>query len=104
MDKTKYLEVAKMNELTKKRGKKVIINNQSIALFLFNGKVFAIQNSCPHQQGDLADGYIREEKIFCPLHHWSFDLISGKYSFNEPYALKTYEVIIHNNSVFIKTE
>jgi NAD(P)H-dependent nitrite reductase small subunit len=104
MNKTVYQEIAKLKDLTEKKGKKVILQGKIIALFLLNKNVYAIQNTCPHQQGDLADGRIKDGKIYCPLHQWSFDLVSGRYSLDNESALKTYPVIIRNDSVFIKIE
>lgn len=80
---------------------KVWIKKKSIALFMHNHKIYAIQNSCPHQNADLADGYIKEEKIYCALHHWAFELATGAYSFNPEIFLKTFEVKVNEGTIFV---
>src|SRR5579859_4736805 len=42
-----------------------------------DGRVFATQARCPHRQGPLADGLLGGTTLVCPLHEWSFDLVSG---------------------------
>ena len=80
---------------------KVRIKKKSIAIFFYNHKIYAIQNSCPHQNADLADGYIKEEKIYCPLHHWAFELATGAYSFNPEIFLKTFEVKVNEDIIYV---
>jgi len=80
---------------------KVRVNKRSIAIFMYNDKIYAIQNSCPHQNADLADGYIKDEKIYCTLHHWAFELATGAYSFNPEIFLMTFEVKINDDIVFV---
>jgi nitrite reductase (NADH) small subunit len=42
-----------------------------------DGRVFATQARCPHRQGPLADGLLGGTTLVCPLHEWTFDLVSG---------------------------
>jgi nitrite reductase (NADH) small subunit len=42
-----------------------------------DGRVFATQGECPHRGGPLADGLLGGTTLICPLHEWSFDLLSG---------------------------
>ena len=63
--------------------------------------VYAIQNNCPHQNADLADGYIKDDKLFCSMHHWAFELSSGAYSFNPKIFIKTFDVKINDDVIFV---
>ena len=56
----KFYPVGSINDLRPGKGMKVKIKNRTIALFKHKNKVYAIQNSCPHQNADLADGYIKD--------------------------------------------
>lgn len=45
----------------------------------FNNKAYAINRYCPHQCGDLTQGYLEGSCWVCPIHQWKFDLNnSGK--------------------------
>ena len=98
--KTKHF-AARISELSPGQGIKVKIGKHLIAIFYYQGQYFAIQNFCPHQNADLADGYIRGGKLYCPLHNWAFDLASGTYAFNPDLKLKTYPLLIEEDSLYI---
>ena len=49
----------------------------SVALSGGGDEILAIGNECPHQGGNLCDGWIEGEIVTCPLHGWEFDLRSG---------------------------
>ena len=55
----------------------VLVNGEDVALFRRGDEVFAIGNQCPHQGGNLCDGFIEGDIVTCPLHGWEFDLRSG---------------------------
>lgn len=78
-------------------------NDKKILLTNFNGKIFATDRICTHAEADLSTGILSEEGIRCPLHLSVFDLNTGKPQ-NPPAeeSLKTYNVKIDNNEVFVE--
>ncbi|AGK52765.1 Rieske 2Fe-2S domain-containing protein [Bacillus sp. 1NLA3E] len=49
-----------------------------------NGTRYAINRYCPHDGGDLSQGWIAGKQIICPRHRWVFDLNnSGKCTTND---------------------
>ena len=93
--------VARVQDLSPGKGIKVTIGKMHIALFNYRGRYYAMQNFCPHQNADLADGYLRDGQVFCPLHNWAFDLASGAYAFNPELKIKTFPVVVEQDSIFI---
>lgn len=55
----------------------VLVNGEDVALFRRGDEIFAIGNQCPHQGGNLCDGFTEGDIVTCPLHGWEFDLRSG---------------------------
>ena len=55
----------------------VTVGTQSIALFNFNGKYYAIDNVCSHANGPLCQGSITENVVTCPWHSSQFDITTG---------------------------
>ena len=49
-----------------------------VAIFNVGGELFALENTCPHQGGPLADGWLEGPMITCPWHGWCFDVRTGK--------------------------
>ncbi len=97
----KFYPVGSINDLRPGKGLKIKLKNRTIALFKHKSQIYAIQNSCPHQNADLADGYIKDEIVYCTLHHWGFELMTGAYSFNPKIFLETYEVKIENDMILV---
>ena len=69
--KTKVLDVAALPLLTPTL---VTVNGEDVVLYRRPDEIFAIGNECPHQGGNLCDGWIEGDILSCPLHGWEFDL------------------------------
>lgn len=101
---SKFIKVARFDDIPRASGKKIKINGQYIALFKIKNNIYAIRNSCPHQGADLADGHVKDLHAVCPLHQWSFNLKTGAFSGNENIKIPTYKTKVKNNEVYILLE
>jgi 3-phenylpropionate/trans-cinnamate dioxygenase ferredoxin component len=64
--------------------------------------LFAIDDTCTHQDASLSEGWLEDCMIECPLHASSFDLRTGKPT--GPPAERpvcTYPVLIHDGVVYV---
>ena len=59
-------------------GKLVEVSGQSVAVFNIAGRYYAIENTCPHRGGPLAEGMMAGEEIICPWHGARFDVKTGE--------------------------
>ena len=65
-------------------------------------QVFAFFHKCPHAGSRLSEGYLDlAGNIVCPMHHYKFDLKSGRNISGEGYFLKTYPVKLSKEGVFV---
>ncbi|WP_436862632.1 nitrite reductase small subunit NirD [Staphylococcus caeli] len=72
------VKVATLEDLTPLIGKKVIVQDKEIGLFLTSaGQVHAVHNICPHKQGPLSEGTVSGHYVYCPLHDQKVDLTTG---------------------------
>jgi len=78
-------------------------DDKKILLANLDGKIFATDRICTHEEADLSTGILSEEGVRCPLHLSVFDLNTGKPQ-NPPAeeSLKTYNVKIDNNEVYVE--
>lgn len=61
-------------ELKSKRPAGVHVAGRSIALFrTAAGAVAALEDKCAHRRMKLSLGKVRQDKLVCPYHGWSFD-------------------------------
>ena len=72
------MKVAKTSELELGQGRLVEVNGKSIALFNIEGRFFAIDNTCTHRGGPLAEGKISGHVVTCPWHGATFDVRTGQ--------------------------
>ena len=43
-----------------------------------DGNVFAIEDACNHAGASLAEGWLEDKCVVCPMHGYVFDLADGK--------------------------
>lgn len=49
-----------------------------IAVFNVDGELYAIDDTCTHQDASLSDGWLEGCAVECPLHAACFDLRTGR--------------------------
>jgi nitrite reductase (NADH) small subunit len=97
-----WVKVAHKGEIKEKNGKELNVNGTRIALFYANGKYYAIEALCRHQDGSLAPGEIDGEVVECPLHSWHYNIRTGELlDYLEGVKLNTYKVDVKGNEIFI---
>ena len=50
---------------------------KKIALFDAKGNIYAIDNTCLHRGGPLAEGDLDGTVVTCPWHGWEYDITTG---------------------------
>ncbi|HEU4792769.1 MAG TPA: Rieske (2Fe-2S) protein, partial [Nitrolancea sp.] len=72
-----------------------------IAVFVHDGRAYAVDNRCPHMGFPLQKGSVRDGILTCHWHHARFDLASG--GTFDPWAddVRTYDTIIEDDIVFV---
>lgn len=84
------------------KGVAVDIEGNQICLIHASDGFYAIENRCPHQQAPLHQGTCAEDDFFvCPFHRLRIHMKSGKVEKDTYEAIKTYEVKISKDGLFI---
>ena len=55
----------------------VTVEKHTIAIFLHDSKIYAVDNRCPHMGFPLNKGTIKDGILICHWHHARFDLMNG---------------------------
>jgi len=95
--------VAKLEDVKPGNTKNICFPDRApILLANVEGKVYAVDDTCTHEDSSLSLGCLREDKVKCTLHGSWFSVISGEPS-EEPAdeALCTYEVDVKNDEIWI---
>lgn len=96
------IKVVTVDEISKDFGKAIEIGSLKIALFHLNdGSFYAIENRCPHKGGVLVEGLVSGKHVFCPMHDWKIDVTTGKVQEPDQGCVKTFEVEVDGEDVYI---
>lgn len=101
MDMADWEIVCSLASLEHGRGNEVWVNGRPVALFLHEGSVYALEDRCPHREGQLSMGLVENGEAICPLHGWNFDLETGISPYNPGDRIATYPARINGNQVEI---
>ena len=72
-----WIKVVRLEDLASKGRMPVKVGDRSIALFYVDGRVYAIDNRCPHMGYPLVKGSVKGCILTCDWHHARFDLETG---------------------------
>lgn len=69
--------VSTVADLEARKRKAVEVDGTTIALFFIRGRVYALDDTCIHEQRQLSKGAVLFGKVVCPGHQWKFDPETG---------------------------
>lgn len=75
----------------------------AIALFRAgDGRVFALEDRCPHKGGPLSQGIVAGARVTCPLHGWTIELETAEAVAPDAGATRRFAVRIVGGRVLIE--
>ena len=88
-----FLDVGRTGELREGTMKRVDIGGRRILLANVAGRLYAVDDSCTHEEASLSTGVLKGELVKCPLHNSRFNVRTGE-ALEEPAEedLRTYPV------------
>ncbi|MBO9522053.1 MAG: Rieske (2Fe-2S) protein [Nocardioidaceae bacterium] len=75
---SQWHEVARLRDLEARKKTAVTVGGTTIALFWIKGRVYALADTCVHEQRQLSKGAVLFGKVVCPGHQWKFDPATGE--------------------------
>ena len=77
-DNHNFIYAAKTREIEAAGGcLSVTVKNCTVAIFIYDSKVYAVDNRCPHMGFPLNQGTVKDGILTCHWHHARFDLMNG---------------------------
>lgn len=102
VEKPARVRVAGAGEVGAGEGRLVEVEGRSVALFNVDGRYYAIDNTCPHRGGPLAEGDLEGVVVACPWHAWRWDVTTGANVNNPAVKLACYPVIEEGGAIFVE--
>ena len=81
-----------------------VVTTPPIAVFhTEEGELFAIDDTCTHQDASLADGWLEGCAVECPLHASRFDLRTGRVDAPPAKrAVRTHRVVVEGDQIYVE--
>ena len=92
----------RLQEIAEGSAKLVRAKGEEMAVFKNNGQLYGIQNICPHEGGQLCDGWIENGEVVCPLHRYRFDLKTGACSTNPNLKVKVFKLVAQGDQFTVE--
>jgi len=78
----------------------VEVQGQRIAIFNVAGALYAIEDTCTHEEASLAEGWVEGEVVECPRHGARFNLRTGEVvSMPAVRGVRTYPVWVEDGEI-----
>ena len=96
-----WVKVADVSELPGTGGKRVVARGLALALFNLDGHFYALEDTCPRDEGSLSQGDLFGDLVQCPVEACKYELATGNcITFDA--RVQTFEVRLDDSDVKVK--
>lgn len=98
----KFIHLASLNDLLTRKLISAKSGSYKILIALAEDKVYAVDDTCTHEDASLSKGSIHGDCVKCPLHGSRFRLATGE-ALDDPaeIPLNTYDVKIEGDDILV---
>ena len=97
-----FIEAGKAGELPPGTMKRIDIRGRRILLANVAGRFCAADDTCTHEEASLSTGFLKGERVKCPLHGSCFNVRTGE-ALEEPAEenLRIYAVRVEGDRILV---
>ncbi|HIB64825.1 MAG TPA: non-heme iron oxygenase ferredoxin subunit [Phycisphaerales bacterium] len=102
MSNKNLIKVGNQTDFPEGQAVAVEVDGFSVVICNFEGKLYAVENRCSHDDEELGSGELEGCSIVCPRHQAKFDVRDG--TVTEPpaiYPIESFEVMVRGKSVYL---
>lgn len=100
-----WIEVGRVADIPVQGARVIKTADGNIAVFrTISGKIYALDDKCPHKNGPLSQGIVHGERVTCPLHNWVMELSDGNAVAPDVGCVQTYPIDVREDVIFIQLE
>ena len=97
-----FQKLCKLSDLAEGLGRTFYLGDLALAVFLVDGKVHVIDDTCPHMGASLGSGFVENGNVTCPWHFWRFRLSDGAWADNPRMGVTCYPVRVEGDDVLVR--
>jgi 3-phenylpropionate/trans-cinnamate dioxygenase ferredoxin subunit len=100
-----FVRVASISDVPAGTARRVTVDGRKIALVNVAGTVYAIDDTCTHEEESLSEGPVTGEIIACPKHGSRFHVPTGRVlSLPAVRPVNTYAVQMEGDAILLSPE
>lgn len=100
-----WIDIGAVEDVPLRGARRVHVAGFEIGIFRnASGRVFAIDNKCPHKQGPLSEGIVHDTGVTCPLHNLVIDLETGQARGEDEGCVKRFETELQGGRILLRLE
>ena len=99
-----FVPVIDEKELNEGQMKAVRVEGKPVLLIRQLGKIYVIDDRCPHMGCKFSGGRLDGNVVICPCHDWRFNLETGEYEDLPSYVLTMYPFKVEAGKIWVKVE
>ncbi len=80
----------------------VRVQGQRVLLLRRAGRVYAVENDCPHLGCTFTRGGFEGYALTCPCHDWTFDIRTGAFALASEITLRTYACRAEDGQLYLQ--
>lgn len=96
-----FLRAARRDEIPAGTIREIRLEERTIALANVDGRFYAIDNVCLHRAGPLGKGKLAGSVVTCPWHGWTYEVSTGRVTFNPEMTVRTYAVEERDDDIWV---
>jgi nitrite reductase (NADH) small subunit len=98
----KWVDVCRLDDIPVRGARLVKTAHGCIAMFRTSAsEVYAIDDTCPHKGGPLAQGIVHDKSVTCPLHNWVISLETGEAQGADKGRVRTYALTLKDGRILL---
>ena len=97
-----WIDIAALDDIAPRGARVIKTALGCVAVFrTANDDVFALDNTCPHKKGPLAEGIVHGNAVTCPLHNWVISLETGLVQGPDVGSVATFPVLVESGRILL---
>jgi nitrite reductase/ring-hydroxylating ferredoxin subunit/DMSO/TMAO reductase YedYZ heme-binding membrane subunit len=102
MEDSGLVRLGRFSDLGEGEATTVTAGDERIAVCRLSGQLHAISNVCPHQNGPLGEGRVRDGYLECPWHGYQFDPRTGQSPPGFTDFVPAFEIVTIDGTTYLK--
>lgn len=100
----KWTPVGRASDFVEGKGRSLRLDGRRVAIFRLGEEFYALDAVCPHTGADLGLGRVKNRRVSCPDHGWTFELSTGCMPGAEEIAVRTFPVKVEGGQVLVRID